>query len=143
MDVLIQRFMSTGRFAEDQPTPQSPPRDRVRYTVHANRVLLREQLPVVSSLLASVPLGQTWVASSLRLTNTDVVARTVNLRDVPYGEISSAAFDWVSDLSIAPGETIYIYGIEDVWEGGYSIYGNASAANVVNVKIMGTPLVDS
>ena len=146
MDALIRAFESTGKFSGVEGNGSAtvvPQNDRVRYFVHANRVLVRAQLSAVTAVMQSVPLGETWVATALRITNTDSVARTVTIRDVPYGGTSIAQYDWISALSVNAGETIYLYGIEDVWEGGYTIYAHASVANVVNLKIMGMPLLDS
>lgn len=143
MDNLITRFQETGRFAQEGERP--PSRDRIRYTIHSNRVLLRSTLDTVagSVLLASVPLGETWIASSIRLHNTNTVtARIVTLRDVPNGGTNSLDYQWCH-LAIQPSETIYLYGIEEVWDGGYQIYGWADVAGEVLVKIQGTPLVDA
>lgn len=142
MDSLIASFQDTGRFAREI---QAPSRDRIRYTVHANRVLARKalDLSVGTTLLATVPLDETWIASSIRLHNTSTTnTRTVTLRDVPYGSTNILTNQWCH-LDIAPNETIYLYGIEEVWDGGYQIHGWCDAANEVLVKIQGTPLVDA
>lgn len=143
MDALIARFANTGGFSEEKFGELERSNDRIRYHVHATRVLARTRLANSTTEIQSVPLGETWVATALRIVNTDTVVRTVTLRDVPYGKANGAEWDWISRLEINANETVYLYGIEDVWEGGYTIYAHADAANVVNLKIMGTPLLDS
>lgn len=143
MDALIARFENTGRFSEEQFGQLERSNDRIRYHVHATRVFVRARLGNSTTQVQEVPLGETWVATAIRIVNTDSVARTVTIRDVPYGEANGAEWDWISALEINANETVYLYGIEDVWEGGYTIYAHAAAANVVNLKIMGTPLLDS
>lgn len=144
MDALVQRFASTGRFSPDS-AERSPSRDRIRYNVQANRVLTRKTLGAdeYTSILLVVPLYETWVATSVRLHNTNpTTAHIVTLRDVPRGGSNTEDFQWCR-LTIQPNETIYLYGIEEVWDGGYEIYGWADVAGEVLLKIQGTPLVDA
>ena len=139
MDALIQRFAMTGQFSEDRPSV----RDRIRYTVHAKRILLRATLLAAPTALVEIPLGETWVATSIRIHNTNTTTdRVVTFRDVPNGESSSLDWQW-ANLTIKANETLYLYNIEEVWDGGYTIYGWADVAGEVTVKVQGTPLVDA
>lgn len=143
MDDLIQRFANTGRFSEPGGE-RGVFRDRVRYTVHANRILLRATLGDSGAIpLVTVPLGETWVATSFRIHNTsETNDRIVTLRDVPYGGVNALAYQW-GRITLRPNETLYLYGIEEVWDGGYSIFGWADVAEEVLLKVQGTPLVDA
>lgn len=142
MDSLVQRFASTGQFSPDS-SERSPSRDRIRYNVQANRVLGRARLLDTPITLLAVPLYETWVATSIRLHNTNPTSkRIVTLRDVPRGGTNSTEYQWCR-LEIQPNETIYLYDIEEVWDGGYRVFGWADVANEVLVKIQGTPLVDA
>ena len=140
MDTLIRQFKESGTFS---PGGEGPNNDRIRYTVRANRVFLRAQLTNASALLVTVPTGETWIPTGMRIHNFSGTDRLVTLKDVPSGESDTTEFQFIGS-TITAGETVYLeINSGDVWEGGYKIYGHAAANSAVNVKIVGLVLLDS
>lgn len=88
----------------------------------------------VYDLPGAVPSGKAWIVKSIRLANTDTVARTVNLYFLKLS--SSARQISPKDLAMAPGQ-VAIDNEEITMGAGDKIQGKASSGNKIDYVISG------
>jgi hypothetical protein len=145
MESLTNLFQNSGSFRSNEGS-DSPPRDRIRFTASAHKILARKQLDTSGGagelIIDTIPTGEVWLARTLRLHNTSGSSVTVTLRDIPRGGANSSVHNWFV-VELAPSETFYATEIDDVLEPGYTLRGFASTGNVVNLKLVGIILADS
>lgn len=98
------------------------------------KILANGQLPSSIGDLYECPANYQAKVQNIRATNTDSVARTVNIYILPSG--GTARRIWPKDLSLTQGDTA----VDDsafTLDQGDKVQGDASAASVVDYTIYG------